>query len=157
MTRRNQEGKSWGSVQKGLVPFLDTLFLLLFALLALSDSRTAHRSELVRVDLPEVEPAQATGPDLGLHIVLEIDAQSRVRVSEGPDLASREDLDRLLAQRLGDALPEEVVISIHADRDARHGVAVELLQHLLLRGFVHVQMVAQGRIPDPGGAFGGAR
>ena len=67
-------------------------------------------------------------------------------------LDSLDEVDAALASVLGDAVPEEVEIRIHADRDARHGVAIELLQHLRVRGFVQVQLVALGQ-PNPSGSF----
>ena len=66
------------------------------------------------------------------------------------------ELDRALQALLGSSLPDEVVIDLSADREARHGVAVELLQHLRLRGFVNVELVAVGQA-DLGTAFGGAQ
>lgn len=144
----------------GLTPLVDTLFILLFALLALSDARTSHETELVRVRLPEVEPA-ADSPASGAatHVVLEVSADSSVHVPSAPGAPAeaartREELDAALARLLGDRVPEEVVVEIHADRGARHGVVVELLQHLRLRGFVDVQLIALGRV-EPGAPFGG--
>jgi len=134
-----------GAAAGGLTPLLDTLFILLFALLALSDVRTSNRQERVRIELPEVEPGADPAPPAEMHITLEIDARSNVSLA-GSDgrLETREDLDRALAGALERAVPEEVVVEIVADREARHGVAVEVLQHLRLRGFTHVQLVASG-------------
>ena len=126
-----------------LTPLVDTLFLLLFSLLALSDTRAAHATELVRVELPRVEPGD-DAPAAAARLVLEIGRDSSVRLRDGGPVLSRDELDRALAERLGDALPEEVEVVIHADRDARHGVAVELLEHLRRRGFVRVGLVALG-------------
>jgi len=139
----------------GLTPLIDTLFILLFALLALSDTRKTNPTEPVRVQLPEVEPGE-TGPGLaGARITVEVGADSSIRVGEeGVVVESRTELDRAFNAVLGERLPEEVVIEVRADRDARHGVAVELLQHLRLRGFVNVELVAVGtRALD--GPFGG--
>lgn len=143
----------------GLTPLVDTLFILLFALLALSDARTSHETELVRVRLPEVEPAaDSPAPAATTHAVLEVSADSSVHVPAvpGEEVSTREELDAVLARLLGDRVPEEVVVEIHADREARHGVVVELLQHLRLRGFVDVQLIAVGQV-EPVTAFGGER
>ena len=128
-----------------LTPLLDVLFILLFALLALSDTRSSSQQDLVLVKLPEVEPsAQAADLDVR-RLVLVLDADSRIRLMEtGEDIGSRADLDRALSEALGDDLPEEVTVEIQGDRNAHHGVAVELLQHLRLRGFSQVALVAQG-------------
>ena len=141
----------------GLTPLVDTLFLLLFSLLILSDTRRSHATELIRIALPEVEPGDEDPAADGARIVLEIAADSTVRFLE-PDVLvrSRDELDRALAALLSDLLPEEVTVEIRADRDARHGVAVELLQHLRLRGFLTVQLVAVGR-EGSWGPFGGER
>jgi biopolymer transport protein ExbD len=127
----------------GLTPLLDTVFLLIFALLALS--RSADDTELVRVDLPVVdgENVQGAGPEA--RVVLLIDAASRVRLAgddAGPVLSTREALDAALGSALDRRLPEEVVVEIQADALARHGVAVELLQHLRLAGFSRVELLA---------------
>ena len=139
----------------GLTPLVDTLFILLFALLALSDSRTAEPTELVRVQLPEVERGEEASGTAPSRVLLEIDADSTVRVGEdGRVVSSRDELDRALNERLGVTLPDDAVVEILADRDARHGVALELLQHLRLRGFGNVQLVAIGST-DTLGPFGG--
>ena len=148
MTRRRT---SFGSVSfRGMTPLLDTLFILLFALLALSDARETRESEEVRIQLPAVgrDAEAAAAPREAFSIL--VDADSSVRV-EGSDevLRSAARLDAALAAWLGDALPEEVVVEIVADENARHGVAVGLLQHLRLAGFVEVQLLAAA---DEGGA-----
>jgi biopolymer transport protein ExbD len=130
---------------KTLAPLLDVLFILLFALLALSDTRSSEQPAHVLVRLPEVEPSTEAADPLGRRLVLVIDADSRIRLIEtGEILDSRAELDSALSLVLGDAMPEEVAVEIQGDRDARHGVAVELLQHLRLRGFSLVSLVAQG-------------
>lgn len=129
----------------GLTPMLDVLFILLFALLALSDVRSSNRSELLRIELPRVEPGEQTAVDDVRRIEIVIDSESRVRSQEDDSpIESVADLERLLQARLGDALPDQVVIEIQADREAHHGVAVELLQLLRNRGFVRVELVALG-------------
>ena len=162
--------RSFGSmVLRGLMPMLDALFILLFALLALSDSRQIESSEEVRIQLPSVEPGDDSDPAPFELFSILVDAESVVRLegaldSASPDvagttapIASFDELDAALAERLGAALPEDVAIDIVADENARHGVMVELLQHLRLRGFVRVQLLATGT--DTGGTFarGGAR
>lgn len=131
----------------GLTPLLDTLFILIFALLALSDTRSAERAEPVRIQLPAVEPGGDEASRLTRRVEFEITADSTLRLA-GTDeaLRSREDVDAALAGALADpgAVPELVGVEIRADRDSRHGVAVELLQHLRLRGFVNVELIAIG-------------
>lgn len=138
-------GTSGGALAaRALTPLLDVLFLLLFALLALSDTRTAREAERVRVELPAVEPADRASPSPGRIVALEIDRDSRVRVAGGAPLATRAALDDALAAALGDGVPEEVAVDLLADRDARHGVVAEVLQQLRLRGFVRVRLAALG-------------
>ena len=130
---------------RGLTPLLDTLFILLFALLTLSDTRTTTQDEQVRIQLPEVEPAASDATGAKMWIVLEIDEDSSVLLVEtGQVLATPADLDRVLAGILEDMVPEEVGVEIRGHRDARHGVAVQLLQHLRLRGFADVSLIALG-------------
>ncbi len=142
---------------KGLTPLLDILFILLFAILALSDVRTSNRAEQVLIRLPHVEPGLEEPGTGERHMAIVVGADSNVHLAEtGEAIASREDLDLALSAVLGEVLPEEVVIEIQADRDAPHGVVVELLQHLRLRGFVNVQLLATG-YRDLEGPFGGER
>ena len=130
---------------KGLTPLLDTLFLLLLTLLVTSEARTATSEELVRIVLPQVEPSPGGAAEPTRQLVLEVDAGSRVRLEGSEDvLATRAELDRSLAAALGESLPEEVGIEIRGDRSARHGVVVELLQQLRLRGFASVSLIARG-------------
>lgn len=133
-----------GSVALGaLVPLLDTLFLLLFALIALSAARTAGDLREVHVRLPAVEPDPEPQGAALARVSLAIDEHSRVTLGGEPvpDLAA---LDRALARLLAEALPEEVPVELRADREARYGVAVVLLEHLRRLGFVDVRLVATG-------------
>ena len=132
-------------MMRGVTPFLDLLFILLFSLLALSDAKRAKDPERVRIRLPRVEPADGTeGPALPA-IVIEIDATSRVRMAGDPrPVEGPADLDRRLERRLGSTLPEEFEVEIQADGRARHGVGVALLQHLRRRGFAGVTLLALG-------------
>jgi biopolymer transport protein ExbD len=140
---------------RGVMPLLDTLFLLLFSLLALSDARTSNRAEPVRVRLPEVERGSEPSAPAARRVAIEIDARSAVWLADGAaPIGTHDELDRELTRRLGDGLPEELVVEIRADRDARSGVALDLLQHLLVRGFVNVQLLASGT-SDPARPLGG--
>ena len=127
---------------RGVTPLLDLLFLLLFSLLALSDTRRTTTTEPVRIRLPRVE-AGKSGTETRETLVIEIGADSRVR-HEGETVAGPAHLDRLLARRLGARLPEEFAVEIHGDAGARHGVGVALLQHLRQRGFAAVSLLALG-------------
>lgn len=150
-----------GVVLRGLTPMLDALFILLFALLAMSDARQEPRPEKVRIQLPQVEPGAAPAQSPVDVFSILIDADSTVHIDGGTLVAGSFDrLDAALADHLGSALPEDVPIDIVADADARHGVAVELLQHLRLRGFVRVHLLAQtmeGAGPLGGASAGGER
>lgn len=142
---------------RNLTSLVDTVFLLVFSLLALSDTRSPDATELVRVELPAVEPGDPGRPAPARRVVLQVTDRSQIFLGRGGQpLATRAELDRALALERGELLPEELVIDIEADRDARHGVTVELLQHLRLAGFTHVRLVATG---EAGGTalFGGAR
>ena len=145
-----------GVVHGALTPLLDTLFLLLFALLALSDTRSATRDETVRVRLPEVEPAEVAGGAREDFLTLEVDSDSNVFLAGAERLEGTEELDRALSRSLGQRLPEEIVVVLSVDAEARHGVVATLLQHLRLRGFVNVELLAKG-VEGAGETFGGDR
>ena len=138
---------------KGIVPFLDLLFVLLFSLLAMSDTKRSAENEAVRIQLPAVEPAGNGADPLRPTVVIEIDAGSNVRFAGRPEpIDSPRDLDEMLAQKLGNKLPEQFEVEIHGDARARHGVAVALLQHLRKKGFATVVLLAVG---DEQAAWGG--
>ena len=134
-----------GPGMRGVTPFIDMLFILLFGMLALSDTRTATSAETVRVRLPTVEPVEEGESAEMKIIVIEVDAESRVRLEggaatiEGPDA-----LDRALAEEIGDTLPDEFRIEIRADAESRQGVMATLLQHLRRAGFTDVSLLALG-------------
>ncbi len=128
---------------KGLTPLLDTLFLLLFTLLATSEPARTEALEMVRIQLPRVE-AEASGAGDAAALLLEVDADSRIRLEGSGPVTSLEELDAALAAARGGRSPEEVPVRILGDREARHGVAVQLLQHLRLLGFVSIELVAAG-------------
>lgn len=139
----------------GLTPLVDTLFLLLFALLAISDVRRddAPREEVL-VELPGVAPESGAAVEGHRRIELVVDAESRLTVGEqGWSVANPGELDARLAQLLGAGAPADVAVVIRADRQSRHGVAVALLQHLRTNGYRNVVLVAEGS-PDPSLAFG---
>lgn len=150
----NRSRSSFGTVSfRGLTPMLDTLFILLFALLALSDTREVSETEEVRIQLPEVEPGSDAATGAAEVFAIFVDADSLVRLEGNEDVVeSFEELDAALSARLGDAFPEDVSVDIVADAEARHGIIVELLQHLRLRGFVRVQLLATGS--ETGGSLG---
>ena len=130
----------------GLTPLLDTLFILLLALLATSEAKREDPDELVRIQLPVVEEgADGTSTPSIDRITFIVDANSQVSLLEsGEVIATRAALDRALATALAERLPEEVSIELRVDGNARHAVAVDLLQHLRLQGFVDVDLVASG-------------
>jgi len=136
----------------GVMPFIDLLFILLFSLLAMSETRKSSSQEPVRIHLPEVEPGasdDATGATAT--VVLEIDGDSRIRV-EGYDdpVDSPEEFDKLLDAQLDGRLPQECDVEIRGDTKADHGVSVAVLQHLRNRGFGGVSLIATG---DTSGAW----
>ena len=130
----------------GVMPFIDLLFILLFSLLAMSETRKSSSQEPVRIQLPEVEPGGSdAAADATSTVVLEIDAESRIRV-QGIDepVDSPEQLDKLLDAQLAGRLPEDCEVEIRGDTKADHGVSVALLQHLRNRGFAGVALLATG-------------
>jgi biopolymer transport protein ExbD len=136
----------------GILPFLDLLFILLFSLLALSETKKSSSQEPVRIRLPEVEPGESDQPTENKStVVLEIDAASRIRVQGVDEIVNTPaKLDELLTAFLAGRLPEECQVEIHGDTKADHGVSVGLLQHLRQQGFGSVALLATG---DSGGAW----
>jgi biopolymer transport protein ExbD len=132
--------------RNGLLPFLDLLFILLFSMLAMSETRTTTSEEPVRIRLPEVEAGDSdTASDDKPTIVLEIDAESVIRLfGDDAILDGSVALDALLRTQLDGHLPEECQIEIHGDTKADHGTSVALLQHLRKLGFGSVVLLATG-------------
>ncbi len=155
--------RAFGSIAaSGLTPLLDTVFLLLFFFLTIAELPIEDdAAELVRLELPAVEPRTDVSDAQGEVLEIVVDAQSLVRVpAVDQSVGSRAELDQALDQALAGTSAGDRVVEIRADRDARHGVAVELLEHLRRRGFTEVRLVAEGaaQAADPfGGPSGGAR
>ena len=130
---------------RGVTPFIDMLFILLFGMLALSEAKKTTAAETVRVRLPRVEPGENGDEGDGRTIVLEVDANSRVRLEgRAETVTGPEELDTAIASEIGDDLPEQVTVEIRGDASADHGVMVALLQHLRRRGFKGVHLLALG-------------
>ena len=128
---------------RGVTPFVDLLFLLLFGMLALSDSKKATSAETVRIRLPAVTPGADDGGGETRTIVLVVDAESKVRIEGGNEtIDGPAALDGALAGLVGNALPEEFTVEIRGDAEAEHGVMVALLQHLRRAGFAGVNLLA---------------
>ncbi|MHC4959326.1 MAG: biopolymer transporter ExbD [Planctomycetota bacterium] len=136
---RRKKGVTWA------MPLVDLLFVLLFALLALSDSRRSNAAEPVRIELPDVEPGAGVDMTSLPTIVIELDSESKVRLPDRADpIEGPAELDTLLDERIGAGSPKDFEIEIHGDARARHGVGVALLQHLRNRGFAGVTLLALG-------------
>ena len=130
---------------KGVTPFIDMLFILLFGMLALSESKSAVSAEEVHVKLPDVEPVESGEASLGKSIVIVVDGESNVRL-EGSEVVidGPEALDQAIAGQIGEAVPDEFRIELRADSEARQGVMAALLQHLRRTGFTDVTLLALG-------------
>ncbi len=132
----------------GLTPLLDTLFLLLFAVLSVAESQPQPKAESVRVRLPEVEtgPTSATENTV---IILTVDEDARISTSGNNNwLTTLTEVDLALSESLAGQLPEEVQIEIQGDRAAPFGKIVALLQHLRLCGFARVDLLADRESSD---------
>ncbi|MHC4953268.1 MAG: ExbD/TolR family protein [Planctomycetota bacterium] len=130
----------------GVMPFIDLLFILLFSLLAMSETRKSASQEPVRIHLPEVEPGgNDDAADARATVVLEIDNDSTIRVQGIDEIVdSPEELDALIDRQLEGRHPEECEVEIRGDTKADHGVSVAVLQHLRNRGFAGVALLATG-------------
>ncbi len=138
----------------GLTPLLDTLFVLLFALLAASEVRREDSTTELHLELPRVASDEPSSQAEKLRVVLVVDQESIIRLEGEPEaLIDGADLDAALAEQTQSSAPNEVTVEIRADREARYGVGVELLQHLRLAGFEDVLLTASGAT-QPGRAFG---
>lgn len=154
---RRGRGSPGSIAAKGMVPLLDTLFQLLFALLVVSGPRAVARAETLLLRLPQVERVEAMAPAPAKEVVLQVDSGARVTLlGDETVIQTRAELDRLLVAALGPAVPEEVAVEIRADAAAPHGVVVEILQHLRLLGFADVRLAAVVAAEAPS-SFGGVR
>ncbi|QDV08061.1 Biopolymer transport protein ExbD/TolR [Planctomycetes bacterium Poly30] len=144
MTSSNAEPSS-GPGQAALTPLLDTLFLLLFAVLASSDGKAAREdaTQEIQVELPSVEDdgtAEASASDVA-PIVVTIDADGAVTVGEAAfSVAEPGDLGAALA-----GFDPVASVEIRAHADARHAVVVEVLHELRQAGRLDVRFVATRR------------
>ncbi len=175
MVRRGSKSRhSSGSMgNSGLTPLLDVLFLLLFAILASSDSSSTDSRtpdpEEVRVELPAVDPLESGDGDEAdaVRIFLRIDADGSVTMIEadGPHATpTAGELRAGLARAMAAAgSPTNTIVEVRADADARHGVTVDVLQTVRAAGIVDVRFVATAGPGDDddsrplGAAHGGPR
>lgn len=151
--RKSNERRASGSMgTSGLTPLLDVLFLLLFAILATSDSSSAKartpEPEEVRVELPAVDPLESgegEEPE-AVRVFLRIDADGSVTIIEesGARLLATAGELRVALQDANAAPGAEgrTIVEIRADTDARHGVTVDVLQTVRAAGIVDVRFVA---------------
>lgn len=142
--------------QAALTPLLDTLFLLLFSVLAASDGAeaTADVEEEVQLELPSVmDDGQGSAATGEAPWVIAIEADGAVTLDGGSvDLGSRViDSPASLAASLS-GVPGGATFEIRAHADARHAVVVEVLHGLREAGFLDVSLVATKRAPGDSGA-----
>lgn len=137
--------------QAALTPLLDTLFLLLFAVLASSEEKAAREStertestaEEIQIELPSVDrDGDAVAPDVPLPpVVVVIEANGELRIAgESAPLAGAQGLAALTSLDQPD-----VRVEIRAHADARHAVVVEVLHELQQLGVIDVRFVATQR------------
>ncbi|MGK0482837.1 MAG: biopolymer transport protein ExbD [Planctomycetota bacterium] len=135
--------------QAALTPLLDTLFLLLFAVLASSDSKAAREDapQEIQVELPSVEDSgepSAEESERAL-ILITIEAGGRVQIGDtGASPATAAELAAALV-----AVESGSSVEIRAHADARHAVVVEVLHGLREAGLLDVRFVAMRH--EPGG------
>lgn len=163
MTRNSRSSAGLGS--STLTPLLDTLFLLLFTLLATSRSEAiverAVREE-VAVELPSIEDggeAQAGNAEVEL-VTIAVLETGDVRVLSGPSAegesrtaSTPSELERMLT--LVASSPGGARVEIRADGAARHAVVLEVLQAVRAAGCTDVRFIALEAESAPGTrAFG---
>lgn len=133
--KSNSRRPGRGPLQTALTPLLDTLFLLLFTVLATSTDAPSPtdvpRSERVAVELPAVDetPAAeaATADSLTVTLVARVDG-SVAWVGEGGAPESLAGPAALRARLEALDRSGDVLIEIAADGDTPHRVVIDLLQ-----------------------------
>jgi len=166
MKQTRTAGRTRGGLgSSALTPLLDTLFLLLFALLASSQrasmTQVDPRSEEVQVELPTVDPLQqaAGGDQPDVRLVVNVDAGGIVTLhaGAGPVEAPTAGALRAALEAQAASATGRVVVEIRADAAARHGVTVDVLQTVRAAGIVDVRFVAtKGPEADETRHFGNA-
>lgn len=132
--------------QAALTPLLDTLFLLLFSVLAASDGADASADveEEVQLELPSVMDEGESGYSAGeAPLVIAIEADGAVTMAGATDAVES---SAALAASLSE-VPSGTVFEIRAHADARHAVVVEVLHGLREAGFLDVSLIANKRAP----------
>ena len=135
--------------QAALTPLLDTLFLLLFSVLAASDGAEASTDieEEVRLELPSVMDDGESGAAVGEPpVVIAIEAEGTVTMDGGAARGAPLEVGSpaALAGSLASVAPG-TAFEIRAHADARHAVVVEVLHGLREAGFLDVSLVATKR------------
>ncbi len=127
----------------GMIPLLDTLFLLLFALLAAAREQVEPAVDPVRIRLPEVTEG-SDGDLTGATVKLLLDRDGQVFLGEQERAYAAGEFSTLVEDIAALHEPSEVSVEIYGDQDAGYGRAVQLLQELRLRGFARVALLARG-------------
>ena len=164
MSRRRRVLRARGTLgQSALTPLLDTLFLLLFALLASSRRAsmepTTPTPEEVRVELPTVDPLAGESSDEAreLRLVVHVEADDSVGLAGAGGLLPTPTAGELkeALERAASGTSGRVVVEVRADADARHGVTVDVLQTVRAAGIADVRFVAtRGASEDDGRLLG---
>ena len=137
-----------------LTPLLDMLFLLLFTLLATSQSAESLDSELpeeeIAIELPSVQESQGTGERASEPLVLFVDASGGVTLA-GAAIPTPAELRSSLEARVDAG--EEVSLELNVDGDARHAVVADVLQAVRAAGVSDLRFLAH-RAEESASEFG---
>lgn len=151
MSRSRSTSRSLRS--SALMPLLDTLFLLLFTLLATSRSATLVEEsvrEEISVSLPDVADGGASDSDVAARVlVIGVGADSAIEAIAGRradgralPVQSPAAIGSLVATLRESDSAARWRAEIRADEDARHGAVLDVLQEVRRAGITDVRFIA---------------
>jgi biopolymer transport protein ExbD len=134
------QGEEPERVEMLMTSMIDVIFILLAFFVCVTELKKGH----LDVDVPQVPtaaPAKEEAPD---PVIVDVTAENEIYVDselaeDGPTL------DRLLAKLVAErGDPDEVVVHLAGDRDAKNGTMMVVVSHLSRAGIKRIEFAVQG-------------
>lgn len=136
-----RRGRTRDEPEINLIPMIDVLLVILIFLMI---TTTYSRFAGLHVNLPE-GLASAPAPSAAPRVEVVVDAAGQMRVNDSPVLAPAGLLQIKEALRHAAQGKDDPVVVVSADRDARHGQVVLVLEAAQQAGYRHLTVLT--RVP----------
>lgn len=123
-----------------MTSMIDIIFILLAFFVCVTELKKSH----LDVDVPQVPTAAPSKQEAPDPLVVDVTADNRIFVDsvEAEDGAT---LDRMLARAVQEkGSPDDVVVHLAGDRDAKNGTMMVIVSHLSRAGIKRIEFAVQG-------------